>query len=157
MQYKEIESSDEHEKSKPSSLSQKVIFYVHRPWISFQRYPLSTVGSVQNMRLCSQPQICKRKHSKFARYILYKSTQAKAATVKGSSQRFHTLTGGKSLAPALQNSYLDSHVFTTLTFSQWIWVFLRFIWLYYFDFICHKIVCFWYNSKTIPKHTKKFK
>jgi len=37
-----IESSDEHEKSNPSSLSQKVIFYVHRPWISSQCCPLST-------------------------------------------------------------------------------------------------------------------
>jgi len=70
-----------------------------------------------------------RKHSVSSRDILYKSTQAKAETVKGSSQRSHTLTGGKSLAPALQNSYLDSYtrfsVHISMNISQ-IYSILRF-------------------------------
>jgi len=91
------------------------------------------LGSVQNTRLCARPQICKtaKTQRQFARYtIQINSTQAKAEeTVKGSSQRSHTLTGGKSLAPALQNSYLDSYtrfsVHISMNISQ-IYSILRF-------------------------------
>lgn len=109
------------------------------------------LGSVQNMRLCAQPQICKtaKTQRQFDRYTIRINSSKSIETVKGSSQRSHTLTGGKSLAPALQNSYLGYTRFTTLNLSQWILLNISQIYLIYL----------WCNSrpKTITTSKKLIK